>query len=99
MPSWPGLLTPTVLYVDDDPDAGLARAEVREGPDWLPWFVRLIKVPDRAAAVAWLRRQREVTLRVLPWPVHVLPSGPPEEVLRAALDVLEISPGGRGGAS
>ena len=92
-----GLLTPTVLYVDADPDTALARAEAREGPEWLPWFCRLVKVPDRAAAVGWLHHQRDVTLRVLPWPVHVLPAGPPEAVLRAALAVL--SPGGPAAAS
>lgn len=83
-----GVLTPTVLYVDGDADTALARAEAREGPEWLPWFVGRLRVADRAAAVAWLRWQREVTLRALPWPVHVLPPGRPDEVLRAALDVL-----------
>ncbi len=69
----------TVVYLRDDPDAALRRAIDREGPEWADWFVGRLagspgtrSVDSLEAAAEHLRREAELTLRVLaatPWTV------------------------------
>ncbi|KOG74491.1 hypothetical protein ADK38_40180 [Streptomyces varsoviensis] len=69
----------TVVYLRDDPDVGLRRALEREGPEWADWYVGRLagspgtrSVTSLAAAAEHLRREAELTLRLLaatPWTV------------------------------
>ncbi|MEV0277960.1 hypothetical protein AB0I22_16485 [Streptomyces sp. NPDC050610] len=75
----------TVVYLRDDPEAALRRAIDREGPQWADWFVgRLAGAPGTRsvdsleAAAAHLRREAELTLRLLaatPWSVVTVDVG------------------------
>lgn len=71
------IVTPVVLYLDDDPQTALLRAVAREAdPGWLAWYLRKLGVPDLAAAAAYLRTERDLTLRLLAdWDLHLLPPG------------------------
>ncbi|WP_405678847.1 ATP-binding protein [Streptomyces sp. NBC_01511] len=62
----------TVVYLRDDPDTALRRAVEREGPDWVDWFVTKLggspgsrSVKDLASAAEHLRREEELTVRLL----------------------------------
>jgi thymidylate kinase len=88
-------VTPILLFLDGDPQTALPRAAAREGgPEWLDWFLAKLGVPDVPAAAAVLTRQRDVTLRVVPWPVHVIETDTrtPDDVLRAARAVFGTRP-------
>lgn len=78
---------PTVVYLDDDPALAVARAVEREGPAWLDWLVAKLGqypvspvVRDLETACAYLRHERDVTLRLLgdlPWQVIVISQADP----------------------
>lgn len=62
----------TVVYLRDDPDTALRRAVEREGPDWVDWYVTKLgdapgtrSVKDLASAAEHLRREEELTVRLL----------------------------------
>ncbi|MET9555964.1 ATP-binding protein [Streptomyces sp. NPDC006645] len=62
----------TVVYLRDDPDTALRRAVEREGPDWAEWYVTKLgdspgtgSVKDLASAAEHLRREEELTVRLL----------------------------------
>lgn len=92
---------PIVVYLDDDPALAVPRAVEREGHGWLDWLLKKLghypvepTICDLETACAYLRREREVTLRLLadlPWQVVVVPqSDPPsaDAVQRVARDQL-----------
>lgn len=83
------------VYLDGDPDAALGRACVREEPGWLEWLIGKFGAPDRTAMIAHLRRQRDITLRLVarqPWSLVVLDADRPAgDVLRAAVAAVERS--------
>lgn len=66
-----------LVYLDGDPSPALSRAAEREGPDWLTWYITKLSrcqvtpaVHDIDSACGYLRREREVTLRLAgrqPW--------------------------------
>jgi hypothetical protein len=97
-----GTVRPVVLYLDGDPLVMLPRAAAREtDPSWLNWYVgRLAAVPgngvhDLASAAAYLRAERDLTLRLLAGlDLRILPTAAPHDLLRAALtqlvDVLDL---------
>ena len=90
-------VTPLVLFLDGDPETALPRAAARENPQWLAWFLAKLGVPDLPAAAAFLRAQRDLILRVVPWPVHVIDGADvrtPDDVLRAAQAVFRTRPPG-----
>ncbi|MEV0261859.1 hypothetical protein AB0I49_10985 [Streptomyces sp. NPDC050617] len=86
----------TVVYLRDDPDAALRRAVDREGPQWEDWFVGRLagspgtsSVDSLAAAAEHLRREAELTLRLLaatPWSVLTVEVGE-----RSAAEVEECA--------
>jgi hypothetical protein len=95
------VVSPVVLYLDGDPAVTLPRAATREAPGWLDWFVAKLAaypgsaVHDLPTAVAYLRDERDLTLRLLAdWDVHVIPDGAPDAVLSAALSAI-LPPGSR----
>lgn len=62
----------SVVYLRDDPDTALRRAVAREGPAWLDWYVTKLgaapgtrSVKDLPSAAEHLRREEELTLRLL----------------------------------
>ncbi|MFI6692486.1 ATP-binding protein [Streptomyces sp. NPDC050433] len=62
----------TVVYLRDDPDTALRRAVEREGPDWEDWYVTKLgdspgtrSVKDLSSAAEHLRREEELTVRLL----------------------------------
>lgn len=71
-----------LVYLRGDPATALARAVKREGPDWACWYVAKLgawpgtrSVHDLASAADHLRRETDLTLRVLSttgWPTLVL---------------------------
>lgn len=73
---------PTVVYLDDDPAAAVARAVEREGPAWLDWLITKLShypvtpaVHDFETACTYLRHERKATLELLadlPWQVIVV---------------------------
>lgn len=75
----------SVVFLRDDPKAGLQRAIEREGPQWADWYVDKLRrspgtdsVCDLPSAVVHLRRESELTLRVLAsadWNVLVVDVG------------------------
>jgi len=99
-----GLLAPVQLvlvFLDGDAGTALARAAAREGPRWLQWYVGklarygLTPAPgDLAAAVAYLERERAVTLaaaRQAGWSVIIIGHAtelPPDHILRNAQQQL-----------
>ena len=74
-------VSPVLVYLDGSPGIALARAAEREGPQWLAGYLGKLArhgpapVRDLASAIAYLRRERAVTLgaaRRMNWPlVHV----------------------------
>ncbi len=90
------IVQPVALYLDGDPLAMLPRAAAREtDPDWLGWYVGKLAaargsgVHDLATAAAYLRAERDLTLRLLArWELHVLPTAAPDDLLRDALALL-----------
>jgi hypothetical protein len=61
-----------LVFLDGDPAAALARADVREGPGWLEWYTGklahygLTPAPgDLTSAVSYLERERTVTLNAV----------------------------------
>lgn len=88
------------VYLDGDPDVALGRACAREEPGWLEWLIGKFGVPDRAAMIAHLRRQRDITLRLVarqPWSLVVLDADQSAEmVLDAALHRLRDHAEGSG---
>lgn len=94
-------VAPIVLYLDDDPSLTVARAVEREGPAWHDWLVAKLgsypvepPVHDLATAYQYLRRERDVTLRLLadlPWQVLVVDQTDPpsaDDVQRIAREQL-----------
>jgi hypothetical protein len=90
-------VSPVLVYLDGTPGTALARAAQREGPRWLAGYLAKLArygvrppVRDLASAIAYLRRERAVTLgaaRQMGWPlVHVdgATELPPGQVLAIA---------------
>jgi thymidylate kinase len=71
------IVTPVVLYLDDDPRPALERAIAREAdPAWFTWYAAKLGAADLADAAAYLRTERGIVLRLLAdWDLHVLPPG------------------------
>lgn len=70
------------VYLDGDPDQALRRACEREEPGWLDWLLGKFGVPDRSAMIEHLRRQRDITLRLVarqPWSLVVLDADQPTD--------------------
>ncbi|MFI0976180.1 ATP-binding protein [Streptomyces sp. NPDC021093] len=75
----------SVVFLRDDPETALRRAIEREGPQWADWYVDKLRrssgtssVSDLRSAVDHLRRESELTLRVLAltgWNVVVVEVG------------------------
>ncbi|WP_280883370.1 ATP-binding protein [Streptomyces pseudovenezuelae] len=75
----------SVVFLRDDPEAALQRAIEREGPRWADWYVDKLGrssgtafVSDLPSAIDHLRRESELTLRVLAstgWNVVVVDVG------------------------
>jgi hypothetical protein len=75
----------SVVYLRDDPGVALRRAIDREGPAWAEWYIgKLGRLPgtrsvvDLASAVEHLRREADVTLRLLAasrWDVVIADAG------------------------
>ncbi|WP_223167774.1 ATP-binding protein [Nonomuraea sp. SYSU D8015] len=75
----------SVVFLHDAPEAALRRAIEREGPEWLDWYVGKLgrspgtrDVHDLESAADHLRRESELTLRVLAatrWNVVVVEVG------------------------
>lgn len=75
----------SVVFLRGDPEAALRRAVEREGPEWTDWYVGKLRrspgtrtVDDLASAADHLRRESELTLRVLAatrWNVLVVEVG------------------------
>jgi hypothetical protein len=90
------IVRPVVLYVDGDPLSALPRAAAREqDTGWLDWYVGKLAavagsgVHSLPTAAAYLRVERDLTLQLLEdWDLHVLPAGPPEELLSTAQAVI-----------
>jgi thymidylate kinase len=92
---------PVIIYLDGDPQAGLARAADREGGDWLDWFVGKLAryqvrppVHDVRTACLYLEAERAITLRLIsaqPWHVARIEHADkrsPAEVARRTQDAL-----------
>lgn len=75
----------SVVFLRDTPEAALRRAIEREGPEWMDWYVGKLRrspgtrtVDDLASAADHLRRESELTLRLLAatrWNVLVVEVG------------------------
>jgi thymidylate kinase len=80
------------VYLDGDPDAALRRACAREESGWLDWLIAKFGVPDRPAMIDHLRRQREITLRLVarqPWSLIVVDADQPaDRVLKTTVQHL-----------
>jgi thymidylate kinase len=91
----------TLVFLDGDPAAALARAAGREDTGWLQWYTRKLarygltpEPGDLASAVTYLERERTVTLaavRCAAWRVIVIERATElsaDEILRSALRQL-----------
>ncbi|MBE1606536.1 hypothetical protein [Actinopolymorpha pittospori] len=75
----------TLVYLRDDPGVALQRAVDREGPAWAEWYVGKLgaapgtrSVVDLASAAEHLRREADLTLRLLAasrWDVVIADAG------------------------
>lgn len=78
---------PIIIYLDDDPAVAVPRAVAREDPGWLNWLLDKLGhypvepvIRDLETACAYLRQERDVTLRLLadlPWQVIMLSQSDP----------------------
>lgn len=93
---------PVMVFLDGNAGTALSRAASREGPQWLDWYVAKLArygvsppVTDVASAVAYLRRERAVTLGTVSrhrWDLVVVDQAdelPAAEVLRVAQQGLK----------
>ena len=91
------VIRPVLLYLDGDPLTALPRAAARDSdPNWLAWYLDKLAVApgsgvrDLPTAAAYLRAERDLSLRLLAgWDLHVLPARPPSAQLRLSLAILE----------
>lgn len=90
-------VSPVMVFLDGNAEAALSRAVRREGARWLDWYVGKLAayavsppVTDLASAVAYLQRERAVTLGAMArheWDLVVIERADElsrSEVLRAA---------------
>ncbi|MGW6404944.1 hypothetical protein [Streptomyces sp. NPDC055134] len=88
---------PVMVFLDGNAECALARAAMRDGRQWLDWYVRKLAgyevsppVADAASAVKYLLRERAVTLdavRRRDWGLVVIERADelsPDEVLQVA---------------